>query len=319
MLKLLSKKIALQWIILIGLFAFAVYTIITKSNVANPEGTPYLFKCFASIFFQYKYLGKSIIISVLFFHILFLQYYFKKNEYVTKNSFLPVCYYLSILLLTKSLTIISPFFFTLFFFLIIICIDLTGTSIRLKNNVFWTGILIALATCFDLSSIILLLIVIVTLIINQFSRIKETGILLLGFILLYFYFFSFHFFIYNLDEWLLTFQQIKILGVMSNPIENLSFTMFSLISLGIIYLFFIVKFKLISDAKVQLQRNRIITLNTRAVLIMACILLSNSSYPDILGYLFVHLSIYLSILAYEKNPLYINDFITIITLIALWH
>jgi hypothetical protein len=318
MLKFLSKKIVFQWLILLALFGLAIYTVITKAHFADETGTPFLFKNFACFFSNYKYFGKGVIIIVLLSQLLFLQYYFKKNEYAAKSSLMPSCFYLSLLLLTNSLTTISPFFFTLFFFLIIISIDLTGSSHKLKNNVFWAGVLIALATGFDLSSIILLFAVIVTLIINQFSRIKEIGILLFGFVLLYFYFFSFHFFINDLHEWLLTFQQIKMLEVLNSNIPNLPLALFSLITLSIFYLFFIIKFKLLSDAKVQLQRNRIVTLNTRAILIIACIFLSSSSYPDILGYLLIHLSVYLAMLAQERSPLYVYELVTITTFVALW-
>jgi len=319
MLKIINKSIAFQWLVLLVLLATSIYKIVTQTQLANEQGTAFLYINFAHFFSQHNFFGKGIIIIILLLQILFLQYYFKKNEYAVKNSLLPACFYLAILLLSKSLTTISPFFFTLLFFLIIICIDYTVSSVKIKNNVFWTGILIAFATCFDISSIMLLFLMVVTLIINQFSRIKEIGILLFGFFLLYLYIFSFHFFINNLHEWLLTFQKVETMCVLRSNIENLPFTLFSLISLGIVYLFFIIRFKLLSDAKVAIQRNRIITLNTRALLMIACIFISNSAYPFVLGYLFVHISIYLAMLAQERSHLYINEFITIITLVALWH
>ena len=190
MLKFLYRKIALQWGLLLGLLALAIYTIITQTQLTNEQGTAFLFKNFAHFFSQYKYFGRGIIIAVLLLQIFLLQYSFRKNEYSAKKSLLPACFFLSILLLTKSLTIISPFFFTLLFFLIISSIDFTTSSFKIKNNIFWVSILLALATCFDISSVILLVLVISTLIINQFSKIKEIGILLFGLLLVYFYFFS---------------------------------------------------------------------------------------------------------------------------------
>ncbi|MCL1850841.1 MAG: hypothetical protein FWF70_05505 [Bacteroidetes bacterium] len=318
MLKFISRKIAFQWIIFLGLFMFAIYTVITKSQLASAEGTPFLFQSFVRFFSQYEYFGKGIIIAVLLFQILFLEYYFKINEFVAKNSLLPACFYLSILLLSKSLTIISPFFFTLFFSLIIISIDFTGNVENLKNNVFRSGAIIALATGFDICSIVLLFSVIATLLINQFSRIKEIGILIFGFVLLYLYIFSFYFFTDNLYEWLMTFQQIKIAGILSSNIPNMTRTLLTAIGLSIVYISFLIRFKLLNDSKIVIQRNRVITLNTRAILMLVCLLLSSSNYPVVLGYLFVHLSIYLAMLAQERNPLYINELITIITLVALW-
>jgi len=318
MLKFISKKMALQWLILFALLAFALFSIITKSQIANAAGMPFLFKNFALSFAQNQLIGKIFIIFILLFQLILIQYYYKKNEYATKKSVLPACFFLAILLLTNSLTIISPVFFTLFFFLIIISINFTAGTETLKNNIFLSGLLIAFSTGFDISSIVLLFLVIATLIINQFSRIKEIGILLFGFLLLYYFFFSFYFFKDNLREWLFTFQEIKFMGVFSSAISNMGVRLFSIISLSIVYLLFILRFKLLSDTKVVIQRNRIVTLNTRAILMLACIFIAGLPYPLVLGYLFVHLSVYLAMTAQEKSPLFINELITILTLVALW-
>ena len=318
MLKYLSKKITLQWIILLALLAFASFTIITKSQIAEATGTPFLFKNFAHLFTQHEFIGKGFVIFILLLQLILIQYYYTKNEYATRNSVLPGCFFLSILLLTNSLIIISPFFFTLFFFLIIISINFTAGPDTLKNNVFLAGILIALSTGFDISSIVLLFLVMATLIINQFYRIKEIGILFFGFFLLYFYFFSFNFFRDTLPEWLLTFQEIKFLGIFNSIIANKGLTLFSSISLGVVYLFFILRFKFSSDTKVVIQRNRIVTLNTRAILMLACIFISSSTFPMALGYLFVHIAIYLAMLSQEKSTFFLNELITILTLVALW-
>ena len=318
MLKFISKKIAIQWLILFALLALVLFTIITKSQISDAAGMPFLFKNFARSFAKNELIGKIFIIFILLFQLILIQYYYRKNEYATKKSVLPACFFLAILLLTNSLIIISPVFFTLFFFLIIISINFTTGTETLKNNIFISGLLIALSTGFDISSIVLLFLVIATLVINQFSRIKEIGILLFGFVLLYFYFFTFYFFKNNLHDWLFTFQEIKFMGVFSSPISKMGVTLFSIISLSVVYLLFILRFKLLSDTKVVIQRNRIVTLNTRAILMLTCIFVSGVSYPLVLGYLFVHLSIYLAMTAQEKSPLFINELITILTLVALW-
>ncbi|MCL2246062.1 MAG: hypothetical protein FWC10_02995 [Lentimicrobiaceae bacterium] len=319
MLKFIYKNITFQWFVFLGLLGFSIYQIVTQTQLENQEGSVFFYINFVYFFSQHQFFGKGIIIVVLLLQLLLLQYYYSENEYSTKNSLLPGCFYLSILLLTKSLITISPFFFTLFFFLIIICIDFTENTVKIKNNLFWVGMLIALATCIDISALILLVLLMATLIINQFSRIKEFGVLFFGFALIYFYFFSYHFFVDNLENWLSSFTQIKILGILKSKIPNLTLSIISLLVLAIIYLFLIVKFKLLSESKVVIQRKRIITLNTRAFLIIACIFLSGSTYPFFLGYLFIHISIYMAMLAQEKSPLYIvNELITITILIALW-
>jgi len=319
MLKFINKKIAFQWILLLGLLTLSVYTVITQTQLVNEQGAVFLYKNFAHFFSQYEFLGKGIIIAILLLQILLLQYYFTKNEFTAKDSLLPACFYLSILLLTKSLTTISPLFFTLLFFLITISMNYTTSSVKLKNNVFWVGILIALGTCFDLSSVILLVLVAVTLIINQFFKIKEIGILLFGFVLVYFYFFSYYFFTNNLFDWLLTFQQIQILGILDGKILTCTRTLITLSFLTIIYIYIMVRTRMISESKVVMLRKRVVTLNMCAILMIACLFISNSTYPYILGYLFVPIAIYLAILAQEKNPFFINEIVIIVTLLFfLW-
>jgi len=318
MLKFISIKVTFQWFIFIGLAIYAIYTIITKTQISEHAGSAFLFKSFSNLFSQNQIIGKGLVVFVLGLQIIFLQSYFRKNEYSAKNNLLPACFYISILLLTKSLIIISPFFFTLLFFLIIISTNYTGNAVSLKNNTFWVGMLIALATCFDICSFVLLVIAIITLILNHFSVIKEIGILLFGFVLVYFYFFSFHFLINNHHEWFLTFQQIDFFGIFDREILTETRSLITLITLSIFYLYFIVRIRIINDSKIVVQRKRIITLNTRALLMIGCLFISNSAYPHALGYLFIHISVYLALLAQERSPLYINEFITVCTFVVLW-
>jgi len=318
MLKFINNNITIQWILVIFLVAFSLFTIFTKSQFANIEKNAFIFISFSNLFTQHIILGKILLVIILLLQIFLLQYFFRKNDFISKFSLLPSCFYLSILLLTKSLAIISPFFFTLLFFLIIISTNYTAPSAQLKNNAFWVGMMIALGTAFDTSSIILLLLAIITLIINHFSKMKEVGILIFGFSLVYLYFFSYHFFMNNLNEWLISFQQIQILEILNKKNFMHPITIISLIVLGITYSYFIIRTKLISDSKVVLVRKKVVSLNTWALMLIVCVFLSNSSYPRCLGYLFVPISIYLTMLAQERNPLYINELVTFITLLTIW-
>jgi hypothetical protein len=318
MLKFLNRNTASQWIIFLGLLTLAVYTIVTQTQLSNEQGAPFLYKKFAQLFLQYQFYGKVLIIAILLLQILIIQYFFNKNQYSVNNSLLPSCFFISILLLTKSLVLISPLFFTLLFLITITSTNYATASVKLKNNVFWIGIVIALATCLDISSIILLVLVVVTLIINQFFKLKEIAILLFGFGLVYFYFFSYYFFTNNLNEWLLTFKQMKFFGIWNVEILSQTSTIISLLLLSILYVFFMIRTKLVSDSKVVVLRKRAFTINTWSVLMIFCLLISNSTYPHVLGYLFVPITGYLSILSHERNPYYINELVTISTLSVLW-
>jgi len=317
MLHFLNKNIFFQWILLFALLFLSIFIILTHSQMGNEEGVSFLFTVFSHFFSHHEYFGKGIIIFVLFIQLFLLQYLFKKNEFFNKFSLLPACFFLSILLLTKSLHFIHPFFFTSLFLLSILSIRYDVSALRLKNNAFWVGIIIALATCFDQSAIILFIIAISILFINQFSRIKEIGILLMGFTLVYFYFFSYYFLIDQHCEWFVSFQQLKFFGFLNpeNPVGLVS--RIKLGCLFIIYLYFMIRVRLISESKVVILRKRVITLNTYSILLIGCLILSNIPFPYFLGYLFVPISIYLGYLSQERNPLYINEIFSILTLVVL--
>ena len=318
MFKFINKRRALQWFLLAGLLGFSVYTIIMETEMPNEQGAAFLFQNFTLFFNNHVVLGKGVIISILLIQIILIQLHFKKNEYTAKKTLFPACFYLSILLLTKSLHLISPLFFTLLFFLIIISIDYNVNAIRLKNSTLIVGMLIATATCFDISSIVLLFLSIIVLIINHFSKIKEIGILVFGFVLIYFYFFSYYFLFSDFQAWWATFKELKILGILGEGFLEYHYAIPSLIGLCIIYSYFILRTKLINDSKVVVQRKRMVTFNLCATLLIFCIFISHSAYPHGLGYLFVPISVYLAILSQEKNPFYVNELITIITFVALY-
>jgi len=317
MLKFISKKIALQWILLVGLFAFAIFTIIEKAHVANADGATFLFKAFAHFFQQHEYAGKGVIITVLLLQIMLLQYFFGKNEFVAKATLLPACFYISILLITKSLSTISPLFFTLMFFLMILSINYAVSPVKLKNNAFIVGIISAFATCFDVSGLIFIILAIITLIINHYSKIKEILILLSGFILVYIYAFSYYFLVNKLDIWLLSYKEIKISSMFNGEISISALSQISLMCLCIIYLYFMIRTRLISATKTVIVRKQALSLNIWSVLMGASLLLSYTTYPYILGYLSVPIVIYLTILVPEKNRGYINEWVTLITFITL--
>jgi len=318
MFKFFNRNIAIQWFIFFGLLLFSIYTIFDKAVVVYEDNATLLYEYFFHFYSLHPLFVKSIITVMLMLQVSLIQLFFIKSEVFTlKNSLFPSCFYLSILLLTKTFEHISPIFFTILFYTIVISINYSTSSVRLKNHVFWSGILIALATCFDKSSIVLFAMVVSTLFINQYFKIKEIAILVFGFLLVYLYYFAFIFLSDNLHEWLL-FEGVRILGGWDTDILFQPEAIISLSGLFVLYNYYMIRTKLISDSKVVVVRKKIFTLNIWSLLMIACIFISNSSYPYVLGYLFVPISAYLAILSQEKNPFFMNEIITIATLFLLW-
>jgi hypothetical protein len=141
--------------------------------------------------------------------------------------------------------------------------------------------------------------------------------LLFGFLLAYFYFFSYFFFTNNLNDWLSTFKVLSLFGIFNGEISCISYPIISLVALAIIYLYFIIRTRIINEAKIVKLRVRIFTFHLCTLLIMACIFITSDTYPHFLGYIFVPIAIYLTLLSSERNPLYINEIIACITFLLL--
>ena len=317
MLKFINKRIAFQWIILVGLFSLALFKIFSQSQIINVDGNMFLFKSFASFFSQHLLFGKIVLSFLLVFQIILLQLFYSKNDLSSKFSLLPACFFLIGMLITKSLTDISPSFFTTLFLLVNVSIEQEVSSDKLKRNIFWMGVTIAIATAFDQNSIVLVFLAMTTLFINQFSKFKEIAILFFGFILVYIYISSYYFLTNQLYVWIEHFSEIKIMKIIDKNLFSNPFHIVSVLVISILYIYFIIRIKLIGDTKVVVQRKRIFTLNIWALLLLFCFFLSNSSLTKGFNYLLVPISIYLAFFSKEKNPFFINEIVTIVIFIAL--
>ena len=104
-------------------------------------------------------------------------------------------------------------------------------------------------------------------------------------------------------------------------LSHLYTIMIPLIIFGILFAYFIIRTTLIGKSKILVQRRRIGTLNICALLLLLCLFISNATFPFALTYLIVPVSIYLAFLSKAKNPVFINEIITVITFvifIVLW-
>lgn len=318
MFKFLNKRVGLQWFVFVALFATCLYFIIVKSFVPDDCGS----HCLAFPFFQLLHDSPifRIVVSILnlCLQLLLLDRFLSKSKINVKDSPYPGIFLLALLLATRTLTELSPIFFTNTLLIAILALNAnTDNDFITKRNIFFTGILIALGCCFDYAFIITLLFFIVSLIVNLYSKIRHIMILLSGFLILTCYVFCFYLFtdtLFVLTENISTYSALTLFESHTHypPVRIVFFSLaflFSWIMLANISRVF--------ESKVVEMRKRLITLQILYVIQFFALLLCTVDYPFYLQYLIVPLSCFFVSFAQTPNRFFINELIVLIIFLGL--
>lgn len=317
MFRILNKIIGLQWFLLFLLIVIAGFQIFRSSILMDPTGFPILYKSIYNIFFNNE-IARSLTISIiLILSIVGVQYYFSKNNFAPKNSLLPAITFLSILVLTGSLKVVSPIFFTNFSIIIILLINESHYKGLSKSNVFYSGMIIGLSLLIDPASIVLLLFLIVSMIINTVITPKDLIVSLLGIFTIGIYLIAYYFFIDGLDILWANFAQIKLFTIFTTA-RQLSTLQMIFIPLNFIIIFYLViKVSLIYENKVIVMRKKIITLNALLLCIIGTIVFSGISPEFLFRYFYIPISLLISILVQNPNRFFVYEILITLLFIGL--
>lgn len=312
MFKILNKNIAIQWFVLTILMFISEYHIFKQSTLIDPTGFPILYKIIYNFLSHNSLIHFIAISSVLISTVIGIQYFFSKNNFAPKSSFLPSIAYISFLILSGNFKIITPIFFTNLILIIIILLNNSYTKKSQKSNIFYSGMLIGLSILIDPSSVFFLIFLIVSMIINTVINRKDLTISLLGVLTTGIYFISFYFFIDNLDLLWSNFAQIKLCSIFTT---TYSFSTIKLIFIPInmiLLLYLVVKISLIYESKVIVMRKKIITLNVLFLCLIGTILLSGVSPDHFYRYFFIPLSLLIAILVQHPNKYFLYEILIIV-------
>lgn len=317
MFKILNKLIALQWFLLIILLLFSGYQLFTQSRLTDPSGFPILYHSIYSLLSQ-SHLTLSIsIFSLLILTLVGIQYYFSKNNFSSKSSFLPSIAYVSFLLFSGNFKIITPIFFTSFILISIILLNDSYTKGSRKSNILYSGMLIGLSMMIDPSSFFFFIFLIASMIINTVINHKDIIISLLGILTVGIYFIAFYFFTDHIDLLWGNFEQIKFFSIFttSNPLSTLKL-IFLPINI-IILLYLIVKISLLYESKVIVMRKKMFTLNILFLCLVGTILFSGIAPAHFYRYFFIPLSLLISILVQNSNKYFVYEILIAILYIGI--
>lgn len=318
MFKFLNKYIFFLWLVLVTLFVLSIYFVITKSCVLGSYNHYYLFSSFFKILNEYNILRIAVIILNLILQLLLLSAFLSQSRFIAPNSPYPAIFYLALLLATNSLITITPIFFTNTILLIILCLNVNyDNESRTKRNIFFTGILIALGCCFDFAFIVTILFVVISLMINLYSKIRHIMILLSGFVILTIYVFSYYLFTDSLPVLQNYFSQISPLYIFNTDFDYSSLCITLFASAFIASWIMIFKISQAFESKIVVMRKRLITLQILYVILFLTLLLCTLNYPFYLQYLIVPLACFFVAVAQLPSRLFINELLVLIIFLGL--
>lgn len=318
MFKFLNKYIPLLWLVFVTLFFVSIYCIVTKSCVLYSYNHYYLFSSFFKILNESYFIRIAVVILNLVLQLLLISAFLSQSRFIAPNSPYPSIFYLALLLVTNSLITITPIFFTNTILLIILCLNVNyDNESRTKRNIFFTGILVALGCCFDFAFIVTLLFVIISLMINLYSKIRHIMILLSGFIILITYIFSYYLFTDSLDIFQNYFTQISLFYIFNStltyPSLRITFFVVAFFASWVV----ILKISQAFESKIVAMRKRFITLQILYVVLFLSFLFCTLNYPLYLQYLIVPLACFFVALAQLPSRLFINELLVLFVFLGL--
>ena len=318
MFKILNKYISLLWLVFVTLLSVSIYVVVAKSCVLDNYSHYYLFPSFFKILNESYFIRIVVVILNLVLQLLLISSFLSQSRFITPNSPYPSIFYLALLLSTNSLITITPIFFTNTILLIILCLNVNyDNESRTKRNIFFTGILVALGCCFDFAFIVTLLFVIISLMINLYSKIRHIMILLSGFIILITYIFSYYLFTDSLSLLQNYFSQISPLYTFNSisTDSSLRITFFAIAFFASWIMIF--KISQAFESKIVAMRKRHITLQILYVVLFLSFLFCTLSYPFYLQYLVVPLACFFVAVAQLPSRLFINELLVLFIFLGL--
>ncbi len=297
---ILQKRPILQFVIVLALCVFVGIRLFSAPisydffSTSLPFSSP-----LAGAVSLHNELFCGLILMVIAIECLLLYSFFKKGKFTDNHTFFPVVWLLFFYAFGSFLLPFTPIFITNM--AVVLLVMLNSVSQNSKVAVLMSGVVVGLASLYDIAAVLLLIYVFISLIISKLNWIRDIVVALVGFVLPYIYVAAGFFFHGTFGYLLSSMQQIVIHPYLfSSP----HFSPISLLCLAVFVLFLpyaFIQLKLLADNKLVVIRNRYISLNFLMLVLFFMALFSPIPLPYSLSYLAVPLALYLSALIPEKR------------------
>lgn len=315
----LNKHNILQLVLIVPLLIWAVYTIFTQMAIQPADGQSFLYRSVYPFLSTHPVQLKLLACLIVILGALFIQLFYTESRFSENQTFMPVVMTLLFLNVGHFMSLFTPAFFTLLFFTFIVFLNERLQHDKpIKNRVYTTGILIALATLFDAQAIWMVLFMILVLIANRISKTKEIIILLLGMLLVYVYVVAFFFMTDRLPEMVDVLRHLQLLTIVHQFLKLLTMQYVLAGYSVLLLLLLIAVLKMYYDSKLIIIRKRFVTTWLLAFIVVAMVVFSGLAFHDSFLYLLLPMSLLMSMLALVKRRKFVHDFLLIAWFVLLW-
>ena len=318
MFHILNKNLNFQLIFITILTGWAGWTIFTQMTFLPSEGSMFLFQLLSNLWVKAPVLIRILVLIMVITMTIGITTNFEKNHFHENRTFMPGLFLLLLLNCGKFLHSLTPGLLTVFILsLLIVLYSPNDQSSRIKERIFTVGLLISIATFFDISAFGLAIFFILMIAINNITSFKDIMILFLGLLFPYIYAFSIAFISNSLPQLLHSWQNMHVF----EPIKQ--FTHLRIIDYATMFWFVIVVISLMIRDK-NLLDNKLIVIrqafNNVNMLLFSMLLflwLSMFPLPTALIYFLLPVSTYMAISITHKKYRYLFDFLIVSLCILL--
>lgn len=163
-----------------------------------------------------------------------------------------------------------------------------------KSKVLLAGILIGIASFFDLSIFLLLAAVLFILLTNRFNSISDIFVTLIGILIPYIYGIAYSFFTGSLPQDFAAYSQVHLTFPLLTRTQPSIVAIISAVIGAVLLIYIFIQLKIRFDYKLIVVRKRFINTHILFVFLVGVILLTNLPFPVSSCYLSIPLSIYLA-------------------------
>lgn len=315
----LNKYQNLQLVFALLLFAWAAYTVFTQMSPFPPEGQPVLYQSFFTLWGRTPVLCKSIVLFLLLCSLFMLEHIFLVSKFSENRTTLPIVFFLLLLNAGHFLQHLTPAFFTMFATLLILVINSSQDSGRPdKNKVFFSGVLIALATLVDIGALCLIPFMVFVLLTDKNYRPKDIFVLIFGILLVVIYLFSYYYLSDSLPTLWASCHQLTFFAFFAH-ISELNVLDWVLVGFLLLSGFYVIAvLKIHYDSKLIVLRKRYMMVVFLSFMMFLAILLTGTPMPHTLIYWVVPFALLDGMLSQLKIRRYLNDVLMIAVFVLLW-
>jgi len=315
----LNKHNVLQLVLAVPLAVWAFYTIFTQMTIYPVAGQSYLYRAFFPFLSTHPIQLKILASAMLVLWVLLVQFFFTGSKFIENQTFMPVLFSLAFVNAGHFLTTFTPAFFTvLFCSLIIFFTTRLEHDSPHKNRIYSAGILIAIASLFDLQAVWITLFMLLSLAANRVTKSKEIVIMFLGMLLVYVYLLLFFFMTDRMGGLAEVFWHLHLLYVVRHFFD-LSTSQYVLAGYSLLLMLVLnIIVKVFYDNKLIVLRKRFVSTIFLSVMMVLMVVFSGLDFGNNMLYLLIPMTLVMSMCCQIKRRKFVHDVYLVALLVLLW-